>query len=141
MDLVLGPVLLADDHLTGLGIDSVACKSSDLAQTGQAPVVDWSLCSVQPELVFSKFFACGDSGQSMKILLQDRSNQRQQRPPVRADCTWSSVTLTEEFIGVFNLVSFFPQYLMTATVRQEEGWERKDERRREVEREMEIGRG
>jgi hypothetical protein len=60
---------------------------------------------------------------------------------VRADCTWSSVTLTEEFIGVFNLVSFFPQYLMTATVRQEEGWERKDERRREVEREMEIGRG
>ena len=29
--------------------------------------------------------------------------------------TWSKVTLTEEFNGVFNLTSFLPQYLMTAT--------------------------
>ena len=29
--------------------------------------------------------------------------------------TWSKVTLTEEFRGVFNLTSFLPQYLITAT--------------------------
>jgi hypothetical protein len=34
--------------------------------------------------------------------------------------TWSSVMLAEEFIGVLSLMSFFPQYLMTATTWQYE---------------------
>lgn len=68
-NVVLGPVLLLHDNLTGRGVNSVLSESADLTEASLSTAVDLSLLSVQPHAIAGEVGARSDSGDGVEITL------------------------------------------------------------------------
>lgn len=114
VDVILWPILFLHDH-SASGVDTVFCKATNFLETSFTPRVDLDFSAIEPETIARK----GLRSRNRCYRVQIRLIEQYYDIRMIFWCpTWSNVTLTEEFIGVFSLTSPFPQYLMTATGRK-----------------------